>query len=363
MSPLYPAIPAPPLLLSHLLGGVFLIHVVFLDFVMASPLVALWYLLQRRNNSRQYSKWLSSALPVAFTFVINFGVASLLFVQALFAERFYTANVFLGIGWLAVIGLLMLTFYGAYIARNLLGRTAPAGFRAGIIYLLVAAMVLGVAAIMIANYFLTGSQDQWPTLMNHPWGVLSNQTVAPRLLHFIAGAFAVTGFWMVWISRWREKRGAEVVQAREFRRNGLLLAAGATGMQIVLGVWFLLWLPSTAWDSLFNGGFPGVVWISGVATGLIMLGVLIVAVVFPNQALWQRISTALLICTLGGMVAGRDVVRLASFGKDFHVAALPSSTQPSVLLMFGIVVAAGVLTALWLFAVVRRIKPADGGKP
>jgi hypothetical protein len=357
MTGMFPPLPAPPLLLSHLLGAVFVAHILFLDFVIASPLLALWYLLQRGETGRQFSTWLSSALPVMFTFAINFGVASLLFVQALFAERFYTANIFLGLGWLAVIALLLLAFYGAYIARNLLRKDHKGGIRAGAIDLIVTAMVWSIAGIMIANYFITASQDQRPILMFRPWTILGNLTFAPRAFHFLIGAFGVTGFWMVWISWWRENRGVLTDQILRFRRHGLQLAAGATGLQVIVGVWFLIWLPSAAWDQLFNGNFPGIVWISGVAGGLIMLGVLIVANVFPDKRFWQRLSTGLLLWTLAGMVAGRDVVRLSAFGKDFRISSLPSTTQPSVLLMFFIVLSAGVLSLVWLLSLLRK-KPS-----
>jgi hypothetical protein len=348
---LFPLIPAPPFLLSHLLGLVFVVHVVFMNFVVAAPFVILWYSWFRTREERFVAAWLSSVLPVAFTFAINFGVACLLFIQTLFPDRFFTSNILLGGTWLSMILLLLLAFYGAYVTKAWVPKNRAA---AGGVALVVGALMLCIAAVMVANYFMTTSRNEWQTLAANPFRIARSFTFLPRLLHFVIGSFALTGFWMVWISWWRARRGEDLEKVVKFRKHGLLLAMAATAVQVIVGVWFLLWLPADVLDRLFSGNFIGLVWISGVATGLVMLGMLVVANVFPNRTVWQRTATLLLVWTLFGMSAGRESVRLYSFDPKLHIASLPSASQSGGMLLFASVLGAGVLTLLWLFWLVRK---------
>jgi hypothetical protein len=352
MSPSYPLIPGPPFLLDHLLGLLFIMHIIFMNFVIASPVLILWYLWAKQEHGKQFAVWLASALVVAFSFAINFGVASLLFTQVLFADRFFTANIILGIVWISIIGLLMAAFYGAYLTSSAIKRTKPRRVIGSATTLIVAGLVWAVAGLMISNYFLSTDQGHWHQLRLHPLGVLQQLTFAPRILHFLTGAFAIGGFWMVWISWWRERRGEAMEVVRGFRRQGLLLAAGATGVQISVGIWFVIWQPTEVWDMLFSGSIPATVWIMGVTTGLLMLGCLIVAAVFPDRKLWQKIATGLLGWTLIGMSAGRDLVRQTAFGPGFSISKLPYHTQIQPMFIFFLLLLAGIGVLLWMLFLV-----------
>lgn len=352
----FPALPASPFLLSHLLGLLFMLHLLFMNFVLAAPLLTLMFLWSKRSTGRLFARWLAAPLPVAFTFAINFGVASLLFMQVLYPQRFFTANILLGSRWLAIIAMLMAAFYGSYLLLRALkadsGRVVPTLFGLPVLLL-----TCGIAVIMIANYYLTTADEQWPHLLHQPWRVLAESTFLPRALHILFGSIAVSGFWMIWIAAWRQRKGTALDAIHEFRKQGLLIAAGGTCAQIIIGVWFLIWLPATAWDRLFSGSFPGLVWISGVAAGLVLLGILIVANVFPERTLWRKLATGLLLWTVGGMVAGRDVIRHAAFDPKFSIEYLPVQPQKEAIWVFGIVLLLGVLTVAWLLSLLWR-RPA-----
>jgi hypothetical protein len=351
----FPPVPAPPMLLDHLLGLVFVVHVIFMNFVLAAPLVITWLLWTGAENKRLYATWLAGVLPVAFTFAINFGVASLLFVQALFSDRFYTANILLGKIWLAVVPLLIAAFYCAYIVKRLI--TKQNTFWAGLVSLFAGGLTWCVALIMVSNYFATTMADQWTALLANPVLVFKSLTFLPRTLHFIFGAFSVTGIWMVWIAWWKSQRNEDATAISLFRRNGLLLTASATGAQVIVGVWFLIWLPASAWDRLFSGSFPSLIWISGVAAGLALLGVAIVASVYHDRPLWPRIATALIIWTLFGMAAGRDLVRLLAFDPKFHIAQIPNRTQTGAMTVFFSLLIAGLAILLVLIWMIWRHPP------
>ncbi|RPH94028.1 hypothetical protein EHM69_08525 [candidate division KSB1 bacterium] len=353
----FPPVPASPLLLNYLLGLVFVVHLIFMNFVVAAPLVILWNLITGGAQKRFISEWLAAVLPAAFTFTITFGVSSLLFVQVLYPERFFTANILLGRIWLAVIGLLMLAFYCTYLMRSFLRRHERGTIPTGLFTLVATALVWSVAAIMVGNYFASATRADWPVLITNPFRVLDNLTFSPRFLHYIFGAFAVLGFWMIWISWWRSKRGARSEEVTAFRRQGLMLTLGATGAEVIVGVLFLIWLPSNVWDKLFSGTFPGLVWISGVATSLVILGLLIVANVYPDRIIWQRTTTILMLWTTVGMVAGRDIVRILAFGNDFSIDRLPTALQTGPMLVFFLLLLLGLCLLLALVWLVWKLPP------
>lgn len=357
----FPPVPAPPVLLDHLLGLVFVVHIIFVGFVLAAPLILTWLLWTGAENKRLYATWLAGALPVAYTFAINFGVASLLFVQALFPDRFYTANILLGKYWLAVVPLLMAAFYCAYIVKRLISKQND--FAAGFVSLMTGGLALCIALIMIGNYYATTMADQWTALYLNPFHLLKNQTLLPRLLHFIIGSFSITGIWMIWISWWKLKRNANESAAALFRRNGLLLTAGATGAQVIVGVWFLLWLPAGAWDRLFSGSLPSLIWISGIASGLSLLGVAIVSSVYHDRPIWPRITTALMVWTLFGMAVGRNLLRLFTFDPKFHIAEIPSRTQAGAMSVFFLLFGGGIAVLLFLIWLIWRFPPTPVEEP
>jgi hypothetical protein len=350
----FPLLPAPAMLLDHLLGLVFIVHVIFMNFVAAAPFVVAWYLLVKGERGRQRARWLVSVMPVAFTLAINFGVACLLFVQALFSQRFFTANVILGSTWLAVIGLLLAAFYGTYIAKRQTESDRLSPRIGGVMALVVGGLVWSIGLIMICNYFISTSSSDWMMLRDHPSAVLSNLTFIPRALHFLIGSFAVTGFWMIGIAWWKQRRGNDQVDVAKFRQQGIALATAATAIQIVIGIWYVLWLPQETWDRLLSGSFVSIVWMSGVAAGLLMLACLVIANFSPRSELWVKSATGLMIFTLFGMASGRDLVRLTAFGADFHLREIPAQPQIAATRLFLILLVLGVATIIYLLRLIWR---------
>jgi hypothetical protein len=88
------------------------LHAVFVSYVV----VGTAYVLLRRNDS--LADVVRDRLPFMLGCGITAGVAPLLFVQLLHQHRFYTANLLLGVRWLAVVPALIAGFYALYIAKT-----------------------------------------------------------------------------------------------------------------------------------------------------------------------------------------------------------------------------------------------------
>lgn len=353
----YLPLPASPMLLAHLLGFVFILHVIFMNYVVAAPIVTAWYLLVKGESGRQRARWMLGVLPVAFTFAINFGVAALLFVQTLYAEQFFTANIILGSAWLSIIGLLLGAFYGVYIAKKLAENTSRSARWGGLVSLGIVVLVCAVGVIMVSNYFISTNRESWTAFHTAPSSVTGTPSFLPRGLHFLVGSFAVTGFWMMWIAWWKSKKGENHYDIVKLFKQGAALAAAATAIQVVLGIWLLLSLSPSVWDHLFSGTMLSVVWISGVAAGLLTLGSLLIINFNLGRYFWLKISTGLVIYTILGMVAGRDVVRLASMGDEFKLQELPAQPQIGAMQWFLLILVLSLAVIVYLVRLVWRTPP------
>jgi hypothetical protein len=351
----FPPIPASAFLLDHLLGLLFIAHILCMNFVAIAPFIVAWYLLVKGRSGVQRAAWTGAALPVAYTLAINFGVACLLFVQVLFPENFFTANILLGGRWLAVIGLLLVSYYGVYVVNGLVRRDRVPLWIPALISLLNGALVWAIGYVMISNYFASTNSASWPDYLQNPSAISSVPTFAARSLHFLVGAIAVTGFWMMWIASWRTRSDPANPELEKYNQQGNTLATAATGLQVIVGIWYLLSLPATIWDKLFSGGFASLVWISGVGAGLVLVVVLALGNLLKNRR-WQWASSILLGWTLMGMISGRELIRLTSFGADFNLRNLPQASQGSVQTIFAVALLAALSLIAALLIIVRRAK-------
>ena len=58
---------------------------------------------------------LGRLLPTVFAFTITLGVAPLLFLQVMYGQfLLYASSILIGVPWLAIIGIVILAYYGVY---------------------------------------------------------------------------------------------------------------------------------------------------------------------------------------------------------------------------------------------------------
>src|SRR5262249_54197505 len=135
----------------------------FMNFALGgSVVVPLLWGLGRRGGRAELIEVARAALrmmPIAISFAITTGVAVLLFVQGVYGQFFYTANILMGWHWLAILMYLMVGFYLTYAADRLMqaGRTGW-----GILVLLVvAAAFLTIAHVFNNNAILSLRPALW----------------------------------------------------------------------------------------------------------------------------------------------------------------------------------------------------------
>lgn len=378
-------IPAAAWVFTLLLTGTMYLHVLFMNFAVGGCVIATVLdslTLLRRGNHDLTVRIIWQVVPVALSLTITTGVAPLLFVQLLYGQFFYTANVLMGFVWLAVVGLLILGFYLAYFISYRLGNV-PAG-RMGTwnrspakrlpISALCAVLFLSIAWVLTNNHMLSVQPDAWP--QDGTWAqnrlIVTPALTVPRFLHNVGGILAVSGVWIAAIGWWRKRRGVDPPQiALRIIRTGLWITTPILILAAVGGTVMLFGLPQEVRSGLVaSTGLLSILW------WIALIGV-VGQVVFAVAALRRperfRHFAGLAGCmmlTLAGMLCGREQIRLSFLSRPGVAFELDDWTvhwQRSTIAIFVVVLVIGLLLIAWMVHVsvsaARHTTPSKEAEP
>lgn len=346
-------IPAPPLILLVLEMLTFMLHILLINVVLGGSLIILFYRLGNKNDALENSLPGSAAgkIPTAIALGINLGVAPLLFVQVIYGHLFYSSSVLMAVFWILIIPLLILAYYGAYIhiRKYDVSRTFSK-----IALILSVLFVLYIGLMFVNNLTLGVQPEKWSGYFANPGGTLLNMsdpTIFPRYLHFVTASVAVGGLFIALIWYLRKRRGTP--DSDQKIRTGLMIFGGATAVQIVVGIWFLMALPRDIMLSFMGQDM--------FATIILMLGILsaIGALIF---AFTGKLIPALvhLILTVVFMVITRQNLRSFYLEDVMRLDQLPLSPQYGMLILFLIVFVIGLGVVAWLVRTATRIELKGG---
>lgn len=342
MNPLIPLpdpIPVPWGYLLALLLMVFPLHLLFMNCLLGTTAVTLY--LQRRSDAAatQLATELSRALPLIMAFVVNSGVASLLFLQVLYGQFFYTSSVLMGSYWLSIIPLLILAYYALYWVDF---RYRRLGRKRWLLLAGVLALLLAVPFLFSNNTTLMLHPQRWSSYFEQDNGTLLNLTdftLWPRYTHFVVAALAVGGLFTATLGRCYRSKAPEM--AAYARNLGMTLFSRLTLLQLLIGPLFLFSLPQPLrWEIL--GGSP-------LATLLLTFALALLAALLVN-AFQQRVLTCLvlLVPLVFCMVSLRAWLRSAFLQPHFTLDQLQVTAQYSPLLVFLVVLLFGSTVICWL---------------
>ena len=324
-------IPQPDVLQVHwgwfqaLLIVTFLLHLLLMNVMLGSSLIALFSELGAPVQTERVNKEISGNLPFTIAFTVNFGVAPLLFLQVLYGHFMYTSSILMAVYWLSVIALLITAYYCAYIYSYKF--TSLQGSRTIFI-------ALSTVLLLLVGFFFTNNMTMmvqpatWVRYFNNASGTLLNLAdpmLWPRYLHFVIASIAVAGLYKS--VRAALRRNADADHRRLDISSGLRWFSAATVLQILVGFWFLFSLPENK-TQLFIGA-------NVYATLLLVIGLVgaLMALVFSLQnRLWPTI--AMTLATILVMVLMRDALRRAYLSPYFSLSDLQVVPQYSPLIAF-----------------------------
>lgn len=347
--PAVDSVPAAPIWFESLRVGGFFAHLLLMNTVLGLSLIA--FALEARSlfvgpedPLRGPLHVVAKKIPTALALAVNFGVVPLLFLQVVYGQFFYTSSTLMAWYWLSVVGLVLVAYYGLYVYDFKFH--APALVKTALLAV-VAGCLLTTAFIYVNNMTLMLDPQQWTGYFGRPTGALLNwgePTLWPRYLHFVLGSLAVGGLLFAHFQTAKAKNGDPA--AVRAVRVGLRWFGHATFFQLLAGLWFLLALPSRVSAPLLAGGLPLLVFIAGIACGLLAL---LFAV---KQLLWS--TTWATLATLVFMVALRELVRGYYLAPYFTPADLKVVPQYSPMVFFFGSLAVGLGCIAWMLGLAAQ---------
>ena len=358
MNPLIPApVPVPlpaPVWLLHLLSVfTFILHLVPMSFVVGGVvlLVRSAYHAQDDPHHRELVRRVAPVMPAVVAAAITLGVAPLLFLQLVYGQFFYTSSLLMAWGWLSVVFFLLIGYYGIYwfsFHQEELGARRPW------VILVTATMFLAVMLLFSRNMnFMLHPEDFYPRfLAGGAGGLLAppNPTTWARLLHMFVGALGVAGLGLALLSGTWRRESPEL--ADWARRYGLRWFMGGTGVQLLVGIWFLWQLPVE-----IRGQFLGA---DKLSTGILLIAVVLAVLAMLAAPRSLAAGFVGLLGTLGLMAVIRHLVRVAYLRPYFDPHKLPVQGQWGVFALFAILLVAGLATLGWMLYQLFRPAPAAG---
>ena len=350
------AVPGATLLYLMLYVLTLAVHFVFMNYVFAGTLYVAIVGFGPADGAlaRLHSPiaaMLRDWLPFAFSGVITAGVAPLLFVQVLYKQQFYTANLLLFHRWMAVVPALIAAFYLLYLLKSRSISDWPAAGR-------VVVSVMAFAAIGFTgyswseNHLLSLDEDRWvPFFAERQW-FYHHSALLPRVGMWLAVSVPTMMTIVCWQLRSAQRRGLKVSSSEV--RVACVWALAGLGLAAVFGTMQYLRLdPSMRGASGDRASVPYVV--------VALVGVVLQGIGWFRQWRGARLSRGcLLLASAGAMlsVLGICMVREADRFARIDVAALyehhAAAAENGGRLLFLLFFAINAAIIAWCILAVRR---------
>ncbi|HMP15891.1 MAG TPA: hypothetical protein PKD72_02620, partial [Gemmatales bacterium] len=281
-------------------------HVVFMNYVLAGTLwLALHRLFARDSTPHASAKILTDWMPLMLSGAITAGIAPLLFLQLLYKQPFYTANLLLFHRWMAILPVLIIGFYGLYLLKTNWFQRQPRYLQRFLTFLPMLCIAF-TGYSWTENHLLSlQSQSTWGAFYAQGGQHYAEPALGPRLLIWTLGAFPTLAVLLGW-QHWYRGTGQPWPLAR----------MAGLGMVLTLAACFWFWTVAAEHSRqalLSPLALPYLLTAS--------LGILLQAIAWGIQVGYQTLqrlplvlSSLGLLMTLLGMTVVREALRLHALG-------------------------------------------------
>ncbi len=329
-----------------LLQGTLPLHLLLMNAMVGGLGIGLALHLRGGAVHKRLAHRIMVMLSLVIAFVVNIGVAPLLFLQVLYGQFNYTSSVLMGAFWIQIIPMLIVAYYGSYLYDFQFKRLGKMGILVGSISLL---LLLGIGALFTNNMLLMSLPQRFGEYFNHLDGtllVLDHPEYLPRYLHMMLGAFAVGGLYVALLGRFRAIRDQEMAELAT--TVGMRVFLVTTIINVAVGLLYLLVLPKKNM-MLFMGGDIGAT-IALLVGFLLTLGALIVA---WKKKLWLTVGHVVALVYVMSFL--RSWLRSEALREFFTLDQLQVVPQYSPMVFFIITLLVGIAALIWL---AKKIAPA-----
>lgn len=279
------------------------------------------------------------ALPLLIAFVVNLGVAPLLFLQVLYGQFIYSSSVLMGMFWILVVPVLIIAYYAAYIYDFQFARLGGIGAWLGTA---VFVLLLVIGYLFTNNMLLMSLPEQFGEYFQNRNGTIlasAHVLFLPRYLHMMLGALAVGGLAIALLGRIKATSDPELA---EFSHAvGLKTFRWFTLVNTVCGIWYLLTLERSSMLLFMGGNLPATFCF---ATALIV--VLYILHSSFRDRLWSTIGGVVLLVYL--MTFMRAWLRTDFLAPYFNLSQLQVVPEYSPMIFFFLTLAGGLVCVGWM---------------
>jgi hypothetical protein len=289
------------------------------------------------------------------TYVINFGVPPLLFAQVLYGRALYTSSVLIGVYWISVVFLLILSYWLLYkfAARVEAGKAGwPLGLGAWVLAGAIAKIYATNMTLMLRPGVWNEMYSKSATGIFLPTG---DPTTFPRWLFMLAGGLAAAGIWMLWLAG--RKHLDPAVRTYLARRGGLLAMIMVIA-QAAIAVWVVRVQPEAVRNGLAANTFYHIAGLGWLGLGAITVLLTATSAIMKPAALQGWLAATVGFLGIACMTVYRDGIRDLTLGlSNFNVWDRIVVTNWSVVGIFLVLFVIGLGAVGWLISVMVRARP------
>jgi hypothetical protein len=348
-------VPFYPLVFQGLGVLTFALHIFFVNLVVGGALVALWGHYSRQERWRKLSRSLAKATTINLSIAIVLGVAPLLFVQVIYDPLWYTSNLlsaWWAIGFLALLIIGALATYAFYLKRKqVLEKAGGYGLLAAVCFFIAAGIIHALSMQSLHPEQWLGWIIDGATVDTGGSGLHSFQV--SRILHFLVPSLLNTGlFLMLYAWYFKPRKDLDDADLEQIGRLGLSLARYAVIATIVIGIWWLMELPSEL-NFMTDHSL-----LAGILLAVILTVILIVAGKDPGK--YALPAVGLSVLTLLVMSISRESLRM-SYLKPFgySVYKYPMDIDWGSTLLFLVTFVLGLLVLGYLLRIAYKAGRGD----
>lgn len=328
--------PMPPVLGQFLMALTLAAHWAFLAMTFGG---AVAYMLGGRGDSEiigEVRKKLAAFLPFGLSMAMTLGIGPLLFVQVLYGNFFYTANILMGYVWLGLLVLMIANLYLLFIAVRRIKRGRSVRLIGGLVLVFMALS----AFILASNGTLAQNPQDWESFRQNP-GTIPYQgdpTILPRWLFALSALLCGGGLFVALFMRiglaidsgsWRKAVGRPLIAS----------AAGGLGV-LVFGFWGGLALPKAMRANLL-GSFESVFAYVAIL-GFVVASALAYSSLKSLSLRTMLLSAGALFVGLFSTAALRDTLRRIALGEYVNLGQVPVHSQWSSFVLFAVILVLGL---------------------
>jgi hypothetical protein len=346
-------LPAPLWLLRSLLLLTFFLHLLAMNFVLGGSIIAAVARARSKSseNLMRLGQWFGRSMPVMIPAAITFGVAPLLFLQALYGRLFFTSSVLMGWYWWSVVPVLIVAYYCAYYVAT---RNVAAGLP-----VLMSLLFVAIAFVYSNNMTLMLRADRFLSMyLEDGRGVQLNfadASLYPRFLHMLLGAIAVAGLIVALYGIVKMK--TDDAHGRWAVRFGSRWFIVATLVNLATGMWWLGVLPRDVVLRFMGGSAVATVSLAaGIVFSIAAIALMLGAAAAPQPRVLVARSAIAVVLTLVAMIISRDEVRNGMLSRVAFQPATWIEPQWGVMAIFGVLLVGALATTVWMVMALMRAR-------